>query len=143
MSREKKTPIGMTVKTTFITMKAELVVNDKILQKAIANKQMVEQLEKDMAIKAEFYCDEVRGVVCSVEKNFPIGDPIQGGLSVTDSKDILEKITEIFIENISELPLPANPEEDLEGCVLMVMLLDEAESLEIKNILKQLKEYEN
>lgn len=138
MKKERKMFPEMNVKTTFITLRVELVVNDKILQKAVANKQMVEQLEKDMALKAEFYCDE-RGVVCSIEKNFPIVE----GMTTDDAEYMLKEITEIFVENISAMPLPTNPEEDLEGCVLMVMLLDEAESLEIKNILKQLKEHES
>lgn len=138
MKKERKMFPEMNVKTTFITLQVELVVNDKILQKAVANKQMVEQLEKDMALKAEIFCDE-RGIVCAVEKNFPIVE----GMTTDDAEYMLKEITEIFVENISELPLPTNPEEDLEGCVLMVMLLDEAESLEIKNILKQLKEHES
>ena len=137
MRKEKKMPTGMNVKTTFITLQVELIVNDKILQKAVVNKQMVEQLEKDMALKAEFYCDE-RGIVCAVEKNFPIVE----GMTTDDAEYMLKEITEIFVENISAMPVPTNSTEDLEGCVLMVMLLDEAESLEIKNILKQLKEHD-
>ena len=133
--KKEKNSVGMNVVTTFITLKAELVVNDQILQKAVANAPLVEQLEKDMALKSEFYSDE-QGIICSVEKNFPIVPT----MTVSDAESMLKEITEIFVENISSMPLPRSSEEDLEGCVLCIMMLDEAESMEIRNLLKQLKD---